>query len=84
LIVPKRNLPTYVIVELLIRLAEHNSLIGDYKNHSFYDTGVMVKTTNGFIRFPETLIMQQFHSPELITNNDLIEIATVFNPQITA
>lgn len=79
---PKRNLPIYAIIELLIRLAEHNSQIGDYKNHSFYDKGVIVKTTNGIISFSEMLIMQQFKSPELITNSDLIKIASGFNPQI--
>jgi hypothetical protein len=76
----KHNLPTYAIVELLIRLAPHNNLIGDYKNHSIYDEGAMVKTTGGIIRFPEDLIMQQFHTPELITDKALLEISSSFNP----
>jgi len=77
---PNNNLPTYAIVELLIRLEPHNTAIGDYKNHSFYDDGVMVKTTGGIIRFPETLIMQQFHHPELISDNLLLEVSSSFNP----
>ena len=45
----KHHLPTYVIVELLIRLSQHNYLIGDYKYHSVFGTGVMVKTSGGSI-----------------------------------
>jgi hypothetical protein len=74
----KSNLPTYAIVELLMRLTPHNELIGDYKDHSFYDNGVMVKTTGGTIRFSETLIMQQFQDPELVTDQVLAEIASLF------
>jgi hypothetical protein len=77
---PTNNLPTYAIVELLMRLAPHNNSIGDYKNHSFYDDGVMVKTTGGIIRFPETLIMQQFHDPEKISDKLLLEVSSSFNP----
>jgi hypothetical protein len=77
---PKSNLPTYAIVELLMRLTPHNDLIGDYKNHSIYDDGVMVKTTGGTIRFSEALIMQQFQDPELVTDQVLTEIASSFKP----
>jgi len=76
----KRNLPTYAIVELLMRLAQHNSTIGDYKDHSVYDEGVMVKTSAGTVRFPLTLIMQQFESPELVSDAVLLSIASSFKP----
>jgi hypothetical protein len=77
---PKNNLPTYAIVELLMRIAEHNRAIGDYKDHSIYDTGVMVKTTGGAIRFPATLVLQQFEAPELVTDNTLLEVVSSFKP----
>ena len=76
----KPNLPTYAIVELLIRLSQHNLSIGDYKNHFAYDTGVIVKTSHGTICFPEELITQQFVDPCLITENELFELALSFNP----
>ena len=76
---PQSNLPTYAIVELLIRLEKHNPAIGDYKNHTVYDSSVIVKTTGGNIRFPQTLIMQQFEAPELITDNELASTASLFN-----
>jgi len=77
---PKHNLPTYAIVELLMRLEQHNKSIGDYKNHSIYDEGVMVKTTCGIIRFPQKLIMQQFENPDSVSDHALIETASSFKP----
>jgi hypothetical protein len=74
------NLPTYAIVELLMRLAQHNEVIGDYKDHRINHTGVLVKTTGGAIHFPETLIMQQFENPDLINDNHLLETISSFKP----
>jgi hypothetical protein len=76
----KNNLPTYAIVELLMRLAQHNTSIGDYKNHSAFDEGVMVKTSGGTIRFPMALIMQQFEDPEMVSDTVLLNIASSFKP----
>ena len=76
----KNNLPTYLIVELLIRLSPFNAAIGDYKNHTHYDEGVLVKTTNGTIHFTKSLLNNQFKSPELITDEILIKTASSFAP----
>lgn len=51
LLAMKNDLPTYAIVELLIRLSHINPLIGDYKGHALFDDGVIVKTTHGNITF---------------------------------
>jgi hypothetical protein len=75
---PSSNLPTYAIVELLIRLEKHNPAIGDYKNHTVYDKDVTVKTTGGTIKFLQSLIMQQFENPELITDVELADTASLF------
>jgi hypothetical protein len=75
---PKHSLPTYAIVELLIRLSRYNYLIGDYKNHSVFDTGVMVKTSGGSISFPVAIIVQQFENPEAITESELARMALLF------
>ena len=74
------NLPTYAIVELLMRLAQHNEVIGDYKDHRINHTEVLVKTTGGAIRFPQTLIMQQFENPDLIHDHLLLETISSFKP----
>lgn len=76
----KQNLPTYAIVELLMRLSHHDKSIGDYKNHSLNSHSVLVKTTGGSIHFPIELIMQQFENPELVTDNALLDSAASFKP----
>ena len=76
------NLPTYAIVELLMRLAHHNKVIGDYKDHKIKHTDVLVKTTGGVISFPETLIMQQFENPDLINDHVLLETIGSFKPTV--
>jgi hypothetical protein len=77
---PKSNLPTYAIVELLMRLARHNSSIGDYKGHAISEDGVMVKTSGGTIKFTNALVIRQFEEPELITEAELARAATSFIP----
>ena len=74
----KSNLPTYSIVELLIRLEKHNPSIGGYKNHTEFDEGVIVRTSGGSIEFPKGLVEQQFHNPEQITERDLEKTALLF------
>ncbi|QJD95122.1 hypothetical protein HH214_04135 [Mucilaginibacter robiniae] len=75
---PKDDLPTYPIVEILIRLSDSDHHIGSYKDHTIHDQGVIVKTTQGIIDVPLSLILQQFHQPELITDSELAVIATSF------
>ncbi|MVN89705.1 hypothetical protein [Mucilaginibacter aquatilis] len=74
----KDTLPTYAIVELLIRLADFNASIGAYKDHIPHEFGVMVKTTNGHINFSRQLILQQFNNPALIDEPQLKEVALLF------
>jgi hypothetical protein len=74
----KDELPTYAIVELLIRLSDINPQIGNYKDHHIQDSHVIVKTTHGYIRFPHPIVMQQFNNPDLITEQQLTDIAETF------
>lgn len=76
----KNSLPTYAIVELLIRLANHNDLIGSYKDHAVYDNDVIIKTSGGTIVLPQKLIIKQFESPESITEAELRTAAKAFKP----
>jgi len=78
--VTKDILPTYAIVELLMRLGQINPHVGDYKDHTVYTTGVMVKTTNGSITFAKDLIKQQFNDPELIAEAELKNVLQAFKP----
>lgn len=74
----RQNLPTYAIVELLIRLSHIDHSIGDYKDHIIFDEGVIVKTTKGNISFSKVMIMQQFNDPESIADDELFKIAKTF------
>ena len=74
------NLPTYAIVELLMRLEQFSKVIGGYKDHRINHTEVLVKTTGGAIRFPQTLIMQQFENPDLISDHLLLQTISSFEP----
>lgn len=76
----KNTLPTYAIVELLIRLSQFNPLVGDYRGHAIYNDGVIVKTTHGSITFTQALIKQQFDDPQVITDAELITVLTLFKP----
>lgn len=78
----KDSLPTYAIVELLIRLEDINPLIGSYKDHVPHEYGVMVKTTNGHINFSRQLVMQQFNNPGLIDATELKAVAELFKYSI--
>ena len=72
------NLPTYAIVELLIRLEKYNQSVGSYKNHAGYNGGVIVKTSGGSIVLSQSVIIKQFETPELISDDDLSRIADLF------
>lgn len=72
---PKTKLPAYAIVELLMRLSNHNKAIGDYKTHREYADHALVKTTGGTIRFARQLVIQQFEEPALISEYLLAETA---------
>ena len=74
---PRVNLPTYAIVELLIRLEQHNPAIGGYKGHTEFDNGVIVRTEGGNIEFPRLLITQQFEDPDRITDVQLAGAASL-------
>ncbi|OCX50851.1 hypothetical protein BEL04_19175 [Mucilaginibacter sp. PPCGB 2223] len=76
----KDTLPTYAIVELLIRLAQIGPHIGDYKDHAIYTDTVIVKTTLGHITFSKSLIKAQFNQPELISDTELKNAAATFKP----
>ncbi len=71
----KNDLPTYAIVELLIRLSSFNPTIGNYKDHYLNNENVIVKTAHGPVTLPQKLILRQFNAPEEISEDDLKAIA---------
>ena len=71
----KNDLPTYAIVELLIRLSSFNPTIGNYKDHHLNNEDVIVKTAYGPVTLPQEMIMRQFNAPEAITEHELKAVA---------
>ncbi|MFC6099157.1 hypothetical protein [Olivibacter domesticus] len=65
------QIPIFVIHELIIRLQEIDSLVGDYKHHYFSSNEAIVETTHLQLRFPMYLLRKQFQDPELIDQNEL-------------
>ncbi len=75
----KNDLPTYAIVELLIRLSSFNPTIGNYKDHYLNNENVIIKTAHGCVTLGQELIMRQFNVPEEITEHELKLIALQLN-----
>jgi hypothetical protein len=71
----KNDLPTYAIVELLIRLLPFNPTIGNYKDHYLSNENVIVKTAHGPITLPHDLVIRQFNAPEDILDYELKAVA---------
>ncbi|WP_207534451.1 hypothetical protein [Desertivirga arenae] len=76
----EKDIPLYVIVELLMRLSLQNDQIGNYKNHFFGPENTYVWTGNGSLVFPTTMLFRQFNQPSEITNDELMEVAQTFKP----
>jgi hypothetical protein len=77
---PKHNIPVYAIVELLMVLAQHNEIIGDYKGHTVRDHDVFVKTSGGTVILDRSLVMKQFSDPEAVTSDELLQALSFFKP----
>ena len=65
------QLAVYVIYELLIRLQELDPAVGEYLSYKKISAGIKVQTTTGSLEIPDTLLDQQFHSPESVALADL-------------
>lgn len=66
----EKDIPLYVIVELLIRLSEFES-VGNYKNHYIKDGQAYIFTQRMEIRIPVSLLLRQFEQPEDISMYEL-------------
>lgn len=71
-------LPLYVIIELLIRIAEYNPEVGQYKDHTRRRDGYLIKTTGGTILFTNDLIQMQFTNPDSISRDQLVQLGNSF------
>ncbi|WP_134091545.1 hypothetical protein [Olivibacter sp. XZL3] len=72
--------PVFVIHELIIRLQEIDSLIGEYQSHYFNKDEAVVQTTNSVLHFPLELIQMQFQAPHLIGEDELRQQLPMYRP----
>ncbi|TCD12029.1 hypothetical protein EZ449_03105 [Pedobacter frigidisoli] len=72
------NFPLYIYYELLIRLSAIDSELGEYLSTSQNQNVCILRTTNGTILVPTAILIKQFESPDLITTNELVELASGF------
>ncbi|WP_293741477.1 hypothetical protein [uncultured Pedobacter sp.] len=74
------NFPLYIYYELLIRLSEIESGIGDYVSSDANDENCVLRTTNGIITVPINLLRRQSADPNLINLDELIALSKNFKP----
>lgn len=72
------NFPLYVYYELLIRLSATEHEFGDFVSISGNDDLGILRTTHGTIAVSKELIERQFKDPGLITQAELVSLASTF------
>ncbi|WP_207420712.1 hypothetical protein [Desertivirga brevis] len=66
-----KDIPLYVIVELLIRVSKYAEGIGNYRNHFISEGVATVFTESGVIHLPVELLIRQFHHPQNVSVDEL-------------
>jgi hypothetical protein len=72
------NFPIYIYYELLIRLSEIIPETGDYVSNILTNEYCILRTTNGTINIPLSILQLQFDHPEQIGPEHLKIIANGF------
>lgn len=75
---PKLEIPTYAIAELLIRMAAIQKGLGEYCDHQVWQNTVSVTTTNGKLDISKELIFKQVIAPDHILDFELAKSAFTF------
>lgn len=74
------SIPVFVFHELLIRLEEFDTKVGDYVSHYPRGNETNVFTTTGQFRFSDELVHKQFKDPSLILRTELLDALSTFVP----
>jgi hypothetical protein len=70
---------TYIIAELISRIALTEERIGAYCSHILRNRGIIAKTTNGTLFLPVKLLQKQSEEPNLITADEIFAVISSFN-----
>lgn len=72
------EIPVYVIYELLIRLNELNTDVGDYISNKKINQGILVRTSTGIIALSDEILSRQFHDPSTISQQEILDLLKGF------
>jgi len=72
------KIPLYVIEEILVRLQEFNTEIGELDTYERLGSQMIVKTNKGIITVPVLLLSLQLNSPALLKQKDIEVLAKQF------
>ncbi|ETZ24885.1 hypothetical protein [Pedobacter sp. V48] len=72
----------YVIYELLMKVQELESEIGDYQSYRKINAGISVITTRDSFDIPAYLLDKQFNNPALISDDDILGLLTTYKPKL--
>ncbi|CAH0265326.1 hypothetical protein [Pedobacter sp. Bi36] len=75
------ELPTYVFVEMLIRISEFEVLIGEYLARTIIADDCIIRTTHGTVHVPVYLLQRQLINPESISSSEIALLAEGFRPE---
>ncbi|MFF5383706.1 hypothetical protein [Pedobacter suwonensis] len=75
------ELPTYVYVEMLIRLSEYEVIIGEYISRTIAADDCIVRTTSGTVHIPVFFLQRQLINPEGISSSEIAMLAESFRPE---
>jgi len=70
--------PVFLYYELLVRLAEFRSDIGDFVSVFASDSHLVLTTATGILDIPSELMYRQFNDPDTISKEEIRKVADNF------
>ncbi|TCD16861.1 hypothetical protein EZ456_23910 [Pedobacter psychrodurus] len=70
--------PVFLYYELLVRLAEFRSDIGDFRSVIASDSHSVLTTATGLLEIPSALMHRQFNDPNTVSKEEIRKLAGNF------
>ncbi|TCC88581.1 hypothetical protein EZ428_18240 [Pedobacter frigiditerrae] len=68
------QIAVFIIYEILIRLQELDPDLGEYLMNRKTEDGILVRTSNGSIPIPDSILLRQFNDPKSISQFELQDL----------
>jgi hypothetical protein len=72
------EMPSYAIVEILIRISAFHPNLGRYKDHDLIGPMVVIKITSGRVMVKAELVSKHLQSPHTVSLNELENAVIMF------